>query len=123
MNLTCPSCRSDNTQRLSLMQAQQTSTGLAGQTALAAKLGPPKKQHWFVVSFILAIPAGMIVGAMTSSSITPWGGLAFLLIWLVVGSVGKGYEEQRFREWQRYCEEQFICLRCGHTFKPQGGQQ
>lgn len=118
MNLTCPACHSENTQRLSVMQAQQSKTGLSGQTILAAQLGPPKKQHWFVIGLILALPAGGLVGAATSASATPWGGLIFLFTWLVVGAIGKGYEERKVQEWQLYCEAHFICLRCGQIFKP-----
>jgi hypothetical protein len=118
LDLTCRTCGSENTQRLSIMKSQQTFTGSAGQTALAAHLRPPPRPWWLVAVFILGF--GVFV---LSVAVSIWARNPLLVVLAVATCIGTGLLTRRpylrkYREWERYLDAHFICLRCGALFKP-----
>lgn len=116
LDLKCRSCGSDNTQRLSVMNSQQSYTGMAGQTKLAA-LKPPSKPWAFTIGFVLGLIALVIVGSITGKDGGAWSGVSFLAVWFGVGFWLKSDYQNKFTKWQDYLEENFICLRCGTIFR------
>lgn len=112
LDLKCRSCGSENTQRLSVMQSQQSYTGLAGQTHLAATLKPPKKPWAYTTGFGFGL-VFLVVAGQTQSG---WAALLFFIVW---GGIGYWIENKYLLErlsWREYLADNFICLRCGNTF-------
>lgn len=116
--LTCPTCGSENTQRLSIMKSQQTFTGSAGQTALAAHLRPPPRPWGFVVGFVLGLGVLGLSFAVSVSYRNPLPIALALMVWIGTGLWMRRPYLQKYREWERYLDAHFICLRCGALFKP-----
>jgi hypothetical protein len=118
LDLKCPTCGSENTQRLTILKSQQTFTGSAGQTALAAHLRPPPKPGGFVIGFIVG--AGLLAALFAVSlwERNPIPVVFSVLIWLGTGWWMRRPYERKFREWERYLDAHFFCLRCGALFKP-----
>lgn len=116
LNLTCPTCNSDNTQRLNMMKGQQSFTGMAGQTTLAAALNKPGKPWAYLLGFVCSVVALMLCLAILPKDTQGVSFLVFIYTWWAVGRyITLGYLEQIDR-WETYLEENFICLRCGAMF-------
>lgn len=118
LDLTCPICRSENTQRLTIMKSQQSFTGSAGQTTLAAHLKPPPKPWGAILVFV----GGFVLFAL-AAVVALWTHDFWLMVLVVPIWIGasvwmqKGHQRE-VREWERYLDMHFICLRCGALFKP-----
>jgi hypothetical protein len=141
--MKCPTCDSDNTQRLSIiygggLTAVDTSTvgvgagisggglgggiGVAGtrgthQTALSRQVAPPKRISMFNVSILPAI--GFFVGLGILD-----GAVLFGLIWMALVLAGTawvwtGTWRYNTQVWPQKIEKwnrQFMCMRCGEVF-------
>jgi hypothetical protein len=118
-DLKCPSCSSDNTQRLSVMYSQQSVKGTvgSGQTALAASLQKPKAPWATTLGFLAALITIPISRAIFGPD-NPALGLLFIVAWVGVWYwIHEGYAS-KLRKWQNTLDENFMCLRCGTTFTP-----
>lgn len=140
--LNCPECEGSTVQRISLAHAAGTSKieanlsgasfsrrgnsaffgQLAGnqQTLLAASCQPPKMLSGeangclLFLLIVLCVAAAILVG--------PFGGSAIFLIL----AVGKSIQSSKRSVWNRRTypvvyddwQQNFVCLSCGHTFKP-----
>jgi hypothetical protein len=118
LNLKCPTCGSDNTQRLSIMKSQQTFTGSAGQTALAAHVQPPPRPWGFVIGFVVGLGVLGLLFAVSMWDRNPLPIVLAVMIWVGIGLWMRGPYLVKYREWERYLDAHFICLRCGALFKP-----
>jgi hypothetical protein len=118
-DLKCPSCSSDNTQRMSVMYSQQSVKGTigAGQTVLAASLKKPTAPWAITLGFLVALLSGAIFGAIFGSD-NPATGLGFIVVWAGVWYLVHQDYESKLRKWQNTLDENFMCLRCGATFCP-----
>jgi hypothetical protein len=117
LDLKCPSCSSDNTQRLSVMHGQQSVKGTigAGQTVLAASFQEPKKPWASTIGFFIALCTLPIFSAFSGSG-SPIPVVGFLVVWLGIRFWMNQDYERKFRQWQNKLDENFICLRCGNIF-------
>ena len=118
-DLKCPSCRSDNTQRLSIMYSQQSVKGTigAGRTMLAASLKKPQKPWPMTVGFLVAlvsIPIFNLIFGSGSAAV----GFGFIGVWFAVGYWMKVSYQKELQRWEDMLEQKFMCLRCGKTFYP-----
>jgi RNA polymerase subunit RPABC4/transcription elongation factor Spt4 len=118
LDLTCPTCRSENTQRLTIMKSQQSFTGSAGQTALAAHLKPPAKPWGLALVFVIGMGALAMAVAIALWTRNPLPVIPVLAIWIAAGLWMRKTYQHTLREWERYLDAHFICLRCGALFKP-----
>lgn len=136
LDLSCPRCGSENTQKLSLAVQAGTSTvttasalvggssghfgqGLAitgGTSAsqLAKEYAEPRRKMVFL-PILLALPAAAFL------ALFHWFiGLVILMPFLLKGWVNFSYnrmvQPQRHAEWNA----KFICLRCANVFQPEG---
>lgn len=102
------------------MQGQQTYTGTAGQTALAATLRPPQKQSILVPSVISGMCLAFVIGFFTEGMVfrAPAILLAFIMPWIIFSMQTKASYENELKAWKDYLERHFICLRCGEIFEP-----
>jgi hypothetical protein len=84
LDLKCPSCASDNTQRLTVMRSQQSVGGTIGkgQTALAASFQEPSKPWASTIGFVIGLCIIPILSAFSGGSTSPVPVLGFLLVWL-----------------------------------------
>lgn len=133
VNLACPSCQSDNIQRVAMAHAQSTSvvfdhrnraTGVQ-QMAMGVALSPPKsrKMWWrwlitlyFVVDTIGAIPMVIIHPAAII-------GLILVAVLAVLGYKflvipGRKYNDTVYAEEQARWDRAWLCSRCGAVFEP-----
>jgi hypothetical protein len=118
LDLKCPTCGSENTQRLSIMKSQQTFTGSAGQTALAAQVKAPPTPWGFAIGFGAGLAVLVLLLMISDWDRNPLYLVLFVLIWVGTGVWMRRPYEPKFREWERYLDAHFICLRCGALFKP-----
>lgn len=141
--MKCPTCDSENTQRLSIiygggLTTVDTSTvglgagisggglgggiGVAGtrgthQTALSQQVAPPKKISVLNVSILPAI--GFFVGLAILDNAALFG-----LFWMALVLAGTAwvwtgawrYNTQIWPKKMEIWEKQFMCLRCGEVF-------
>ena len=118
LDLTCPTCRSENTQRLTIMKSQQSFTGSAGQTALAAHLKPPPRPWAAVVLHVCGLGVLAIAGGVAFWTHNPWVIVPILPLWIAAWLWIRNDYQRKLREWERYLDMNFICLRCGALFRP-----
>lgn len=121
LDLNCPSCASDTTQRLSMMRSQQTAGGTLGkgQTVLAASFQEPRKPWASTIGFVIGLCTIPIVSAFSGRSTnSPVPVIGFLLVWLGIRYWIKQTYDIQLQKWQDKLEESFICLRCGEVFTP-----
>jgi transcription elongation factor Elf1 len=118
LDLTCPTCRSENTQRLTIMKSQQSFTGSAGQTALAAHLKPPAKPWGSILVLVIGLGVLGMAVAVSFWARNPWPIIPVFALWIGSGLWMRKVYQQKLREWERYLDAHFICLRCGALFKP-----
>ena len=120
LDLKCPSCDCDNTQRLSVMWDQQSVVGTIGngQTFLAASLKAPLKPWALTVGFIIALCTIPIFSALPSGLESLVFLLGFPLVWLGIRYWMNQNYEAKYQKWKDNLDENFICLRCGDIFDP-----
>jgi len=118
LDLTCPSCGIDRTQRLSLLRRFYGDGGFVGQAFLLEGLERPH-QPW---AYTTGLFVGLVLGALTYL-ILPEGYKLFSILPLVLGWLGVGfrarmnYRDKRAK-WESNLEQYFLCLRCGEVFRP-----
>jgi hypothetical protein len=118
LDLKCRACSSDNTQKISLLRGQQSFTGVAGQTALAASLQPPKSPKAFLSGFLFGALAWKLVLEVHFPMAELFGPMCFVAIFLGVGMYRTSQHEKVLAAWNVFAESHFLCLRCGATFQP-----
>lgn len=117
-DLTCPSCGTDRTQRLSLLRRFYGDGGFVGQAFALEGLERPH-EPW---AYTTGLFVGLLLGAM-SYVILPEAYKLFSLLPLVLGSLGVGfrarmnYRDKRAK-WESSLDQYFLCLRCGEVFRP-----
>jgi len=118
LDLTCPSCGIDRTQRLSLLRRFYGDGGFVGQAFLLEGLERPH-QPW---GYTTGLFVGLLLGAM-SYVILPEAYKLFSILPLVLGWLGVGvrarmnYRDKRAK-WESNLDQFFLCLRCGEVFRP-----
>jgi hypothetical protein len=121
MELSCPKCKSENTQKVSLAYANGVST--RGASALSLAMRPPQEQPYMLLVSLAGLCV-LIGGMMLSQGqASEAGALFFLLISPVCGYFAAHrivYNRKRLpalrNEWQR----RYLCLRCSDVFIPAG---
>ena len=132
LDLACPSCGSENTQKLSLTVGGGTlsnkaltiggsqgggllaaSTSSSSTTKLAEAHAPPQKRSIFG-TFGCCMLLAALVAAFTSSTAIAFG-LGIAVIWVILNMIhnAKVYPPALAR-WQKL----YLCLRCSELFTP-----
>ena len=123
VNLACPSCSAENTQRISAIAQQQTSTGT--QSTLASQYNPPKHPWAYLQGFLLGIPLYTILTlSMTSPEASEMNiaiadivsSVGFLGVWIGYGAWKTKTYRKKFDAWERTIGSKVLCLQCGHAF-------
>ena len=143
----CPTCQSDQVKKTSLIHAEgvHSSVGVgvgiasggvgagvgvgASSSALAAACAPPKKdkdafmkQSGGVLALIFVVPLFVATAAYGSWAETgffwkAWAALGFtLMVWL--NYKFDKTQEENFEQIKADYEKTYMCLRCGHFYKP-----
>jgi len=118
LDLTCPSCGTERTQRLSLLRRFYGDGGFVGHAFLIEGLERPHRPWGFTAGFLV----GLLLGAI-SYVILPEEYQLFSVVPLVLGWLGVGvrarmtYRDKRTK-WEIALEQYFLCLRCGEVFRP-----
>ncbi|MBI4400019.1 MAG: zinc ribbon domain-containing protein [Nitrospirae bacterium] len=118
LDLRCPTCASDYTQRLSMMRGLQGLTDSAGQTALVAPLKAPAKPWGFLLGFVLGLLLTVLIVTQNGWSRSPLLVVIFFTAWIGTGVLVIWPYRRKLREWQQYLDAHFICHRCGAIFQP-----
>lgn len=147
MSHACPSCKDENTQRLSLAYESGRSdvnshsrgvgvgigrggigVGVGGsktrgtsQTELSKKAAPPnKKSYWRIVKiwFVCTIVAQLVGGMMNSSWLTNVSVLATSGAALYFSYLAYKFNNKDWPVLVKNWQETFMCSRCGHNFIP-----
>ncbi len=120
---TCPSCGAENTQRISAIVQQQTSTG--SQSVLASQYNPPKSPWAYLHGFLLGVPLyTVLMLSMTSPEASEMNtaiadvvsSVALLGVWIGYGAWKTKTYRKRLDEWERTTASKVLCLQCGHAF-------
>ncbi len=121
--LTCPSCSAENTQRISAIVQQQTSTG--SQSALASQYIPPKHPWAYLQGFLLSVPLyTVLMLSMTSPEASEMNtaiadvvsSVTLLGVWIGYGAWKTKTYRKKLDVWERTIASKVLCLQCGHTF-------
>jgi len=148
MQLNCPSCKSENTQRLAVVHESgisqihsktggiglgvgrgglsvgvgKASTASSAQTAVSQRVAPPQKKRYFKP--LLWMFLGWVVVALGVSSIrSPVLSYMVSAVWLA-GSAAWIYHavQYNFKAWPvqiKVWQDSFMCHRCNHLFVAQ----
>lgn len=132
VNIACPSCQSDNVQRVAMAHAQNTSVVFdhrnraAGvqQTAMGIALSPPKPRkmwwRWLITAYF-----GVATIASIPMAVFHVGALIGLIIVAVLAVLGYKFLVVRARKYNDtvYADEKarwdraWLCSRCGSVFE------
>ena len=147
LNLNCPSCSSDATQRLSVVYEHglsdiNTSSSTAGvgfggggigvgaaktktkgiaQTAMSQKASPPSKKKLFKpIGIILLVFLGLSIATSGQGKFVS----GFITILWMAGSVGWAvfaihYNTSKWPPLKAIWDDSFLCNRCNHMFHAQ----
>lgn len=123
-NIACPSCKADETKRLSDVMRQQAVEGV--KSGLAEQYTPPRQPWGYVQGFLLALP----INAGLMLSIGPPGesegdkamldilsSVAFLGVWVGYGAWKNKTYTKKLDEWKNAIAAKLHCLKCGHVFE------
>ena len=124
LDLKCPSCSADNTQRISAIVEQQTATG--SQSALAKRYNLPKQPWAYFQGFLLGVPINTVLmltisspeaSEMNTALADVVSSVAFLSIWIGYGAWKTKTYRKKLDEWKRAIASKVLCLQCGHAFE------
>ena len=124
VDLACPSCSAENTQRISAIVQHQTLTG--SQSALASQYKPPKHPWAYLQGFLLGIPVyTVLMLTMTSPEASEMNtavadvvsSVVFLGVWVVYGAWKTRIYRRKLDEWEHSIASKVLCLQCGHAFE------
>lgn len=118
LDLRCPTCASDYTQRLSMMRDLQGLPDSAGEPARVAPLKAPAKPWGFLLGFVLGLLLTVLIVTQNGWGRSPWLVLIFFAVWMGTGVVLLWPYRRKLREWRHYLDTHFICHRCGAIFQP-----
>lgn len=138
MFYSCPSCGSENTQKISILYDSGTSKSAAAgvafgggamgigalsgytRSSLAASISPPQKRSSSTLIFGIMVMTVFCAALLASSGwlcvlvVVIIGVAASILVWIGNNRDNKRYFEPEFSEWGK----RFFCLRCGRIFLP-----
>jgi hypothetical protein len=121
---TCPSCSTENAQRISDI-FRQTQSKEAGSN-VPTSYHPPKAPWAYLQGFLLGIPVNAAVAISLAS---PQGSesemaiadlassIAFLGVWVGYGTLKTKNYTQKFNEWKDTIASKFLCRKCSHAFE------
>ena len=122
---TCPTCSTENAQRIGDM-LRQSSSAKGGLSDVPASYHPPKAPWAYLQGFLLGIPVNaavmlsmgspqaseseMAVAEVVSSA-------AFLGVWAGYGTLKTKNYTQKLNEWKEKIASKFLCRKCSHAFE------
>ena len=120
----CPSCKTENAQRISDILRETPSGEAVGSVPISYH--PPKAPWAYLQGFLLAIPVNAAVALSLAS---PQGSesemaiadlassVAFLGVWVGYGTLKTKNYTQKFNEWKDTIASKFLCRKCSHAFE------
>jgi hypothetical protein len=121
---TCPSCSTENAQRISDIFREAQSKEAVGSVPISYH--PPKAPWAYLQGFLLGIPVNAAVALSLAS---PQGSesemamadlassVAFLGVWVGYGTLKTKNYTQKFNEWKDTIASKFLCRKCSHAFE------
>ncbi|NGZ98952.1 MAG: hypothetical protein CV089_23065 [Nitrospira sp. WS110] len=122
---TCPTCSTENAQRIGdiLRESQSTKSGLS---EVPASYHPPRAPWAYLQGFLIGIPVNaavmltmgspqaseseMAMAEMASSA-------AFLGVWVGYGILKTKNYTQKLNDWKETIASKFFCRKCSHAFE------
>jgi hypothetical protein len=122
---TCPTCSTENAQRISdILRDSQSTKG--GPREVPASYHPPRAPWAYLQGFLLGIPVNaavmltmgspqaseseMAMAEMASSA-------AFLGVWVGYGILKTKNYTQKLDAWKETIASKFFCRKCSHAFE------
>lgn len=122
---TCPTCSTENAQRIDDILRQSSSTK-SGLSDVPASYHPPKAPWAYLQGFLLGIPVNAAVmlsmgSPQASESEMAMAELissvAFLGVWAGYGTLKTKNYTQKLNEWKEKIASKFLCRKCHHAFE------
>lgn len=122
---TCPTCSTENAQRISDILRESSSTK-SGLSEVPASYHPPKAPWAYLQGFLLGIPVNAAVmlsmgSPQASESEMAMAELissaAFLGVWAGYGTLKTKNYTQKLNEWKEKIASKFLCRKCSHAFE------
>ena len=122
---TCPTCSTENAQRISDILRESSSTK-SGLSEVPASYHPPKAPWAYLQGFLLGIPVNAAVmlsmgSPQASESEMAMAELissaAFLGVWAGYGTLKTKNYTQKLNDWKEKIASKFLCRKCSHAFE------
>ena len=122
---TCPTCSTENAQRISDILRESSSTK-SGLSEVPASYHPPKAPWAYLQGFLLGIPVNAAVmlsmgSPRASESEMAMAELissaAFLGVWAGYGTLKTKNYTQKLNDWKEKIASKFLCRKCSHAFE------
>lgn len=122
---TCPTCSTENAERIGDMVRQQTSTAKT-LGDIPKTYHPPKAPWAYLQGFLLAIPvnAGVMLGLASPQGAESEiamaevaSSVAFLSVWVGYGALKTKNYTEKLNAWKDTIASKFLCRKCSHAFE------
>ncbi|MGH7205717.1 MAG: hypothetical protein ACREI2_05865 [Nitrospiraceae bacterium] len=118
LDLTCPSCGTERTQRLNLLRRFYGDGGFVGHAFLSEGLERPHQPWGFTAGFLVGLLLGAISYVILPEAYQLFSVLPLVLGWLGVGVRARMKYHDKRAKWESALDQYFMCLRCGDVFRP-----
>lgn len=115
LELHCPACDSENTQRLSLVHLLRGDTGLGARLFPSPRLTPPYKPPAVMLGLLAGLIVGTAIFQVLPWELVAWSLLPVVLTWVSVTIWLHLSYKQRLMVWEDRVDKHFFCWRCGRS--------